>query len=352
MGQDLGGRRVRYPWANTALLIVLVFQLATGGLGLISGSHELRWTLWLHGIGGYAAVFLLFWKGRIIFDAFKRNWGVNLTRLAFAGMAVLLLIVLATGLSWTFIGRRFFWGLSLMTIHTLLAVGLTVLLGWHTLARRLIFRERYARDRRAFLRLGGVGIVGSVWWGLARLATEALNLPGATRRFTGSYETGSMSGTFPAVSWLFDDPPPVRVQGWRMWIEGSVDRRLSLTYAQLLEFVAEMAVETIDCTGGWYSTQQWSGVPVAVLLEMAGVKQSARSVTFEAITGYKRRFPLAVARSSFLATHVAGQPLSHGHGFPLRLVASGHRGFEWVKWVTRLRVNETSHLLQPPLPLQ
>jgi DMSO/TMAO reductase YedYZ molybdopterin-dependent catalytic subunit len=44
--------------------------------------------------------------------------------------------------------------------------------------------------------------------------------------------------------------------------------------------------------------------------------------------------------------------LSHGHGSPARLVAPGKRGFEWVKWVDHIEVNETSKWLQPPLPLQ
>ena len=43
---------------------------------------------------------------------------------------------------------------------------------------------------------------------------------------------------------------------------------------------------------------------------------------------------------------------SHGHGFPARLVAPGKRGFEWVKWVTSIQVNESPKWLQPPLPLQ
>ena len=53
-----------------------------------------------------------------------------------------------------------------------------------------------------------------------------------------------------------------------------------------------------------------------------------------------------------LATHVGDEPLSHGHGFPLRLVAPGKRGFEWVKWVESIEVNESPKWLQPPLPLQ
>ena len=53
-----------------------------------------------------------------------------------------------------------------------------------------------------------------------------------------------------------------------------------------------------------------------------------------------------------LALAVAGRPLSDGHGFPVRLVAPDRRGVEWVKWIARIEVNETSHLWQPPLPLQ
>jgi len=37
-------------------------------------------------------------------------------------------------------------------------------------------------------------------------------------------------------------------------------------------------------------------------------------------------------------THVGEEPLSHEHGFPLHLVALGHRGLEWVKWITRVEV--------------
>ncbi|HBJ30732.1 MAG TPA: sulfite oxidase, partial [Dehalococcoidia bacterium] len=35
------------------------------------------------------------------------------------------------------------------------------------------------------------------------------------------------------------------------------------------------------------------------------------------------------AREFVLATNVGGETLSHGDGYPLRLVAPGRRGFEW-----------------------
>jgi DMSO/TMAO reductase YedYZ molybdopterin-dependent catalytic subunit len=88
------------------------------------------------------------------------------------------------------------------------------------------------------------------------------------------------------------------------------------------------------------------------LLDAIPIDDSARSVTVRSITGYYRRFSLEDARGFILATSVGEETLSHGHGFPLRLVAPGRRGFEWVKWVTELEVSGIPSWLQPPLPLQ
>jgi Oxidoreductase molybdopterin binding domain len=52
-----------------------------------------------------------------------------------------------------------------------------------------------------------------------------------------------------------------------------------------------------------------------------------------------------------LATHVGDRPLSAGHGFPLRLVAPGRRGYWWVKWVDRVELRETPWWWQPPFPV-
>jgi DMSO/TMAO reductase YedYZ molybdopterin-dependent catalytic subunit len=88
------------------------------------------------------------------------------------------------------------------------------------------------------------------------------------------------------------------------------------------------------------------------LLERAGIKEDARSILFRSSTGYARRFSMEETGDLLLATHVEDEALSAGHGLPLRLVALGYRGYDWVKWVSELEVSRDPAWFEPPLPLQ
>lgn len=101
---------------------------------------------------------------------------------------------------------------------------------------------------------------------------------------------------------------------------------------------SEVREATLDCTGGFASTHIWRGVRVGTLLERAGVRESAGWVRFHSVTGYRWSLPLDEARDALLATHVGDEPLNHDHGAPLRLVAPGRRGFQWVKWIVAVDV--------------
>lgn len=341
----------RFPWANVALLAFLLVELTTGGIGLLGTSDPYRVLFWLHAVGAYGIVFVLFAKGVIVYHAVSRRPGLTRARVALGLMSALLLATLVTGFVWITVGPRYALGISLVNLHAYLAILLALLLAWHVVDRRWIVRVPAARDRAAFLRFVALAAAGVAFWQVERPVQRLLGTPGSRRRFTGSYERGSFAGAFPAVSWLNDDPAPVELESWRLVVDGAVERRLELTYEDMASRSGARLVATLDCTGGWYSTQEWSGVALGRLLDEAGVRPGARSVSVESITGYGRRFSLADARRLVLATRCSSEPLSHGHGSPARLVVPDQRGFDWVKWVARIRVSETSHLWQSPFPL-
>ena len=343
---------MRFPWANIILLFLLLFQVVTGYAGMVNNRESWRGLLWLHGVGAYALVILLFWKGGIIFDSLRRRKTWTRQRVGFLATAVLLLLTLLLGLLWTFQGRQYFLNVSYVSWHIYAALLLTAFVAWHSWRMRFIFRVSGSLARRQFLRSGALALAGLAAWRIADGSKRWFNLPGAARRFTGSYEYGRSGSRFPVVSWIADNPPPVDPANWMLTIDGAVEKSADYTYEQLQQVADDQMVATLDCTGGWYTTQTWQGVNVARLLDQAGILPQADSITFRSVSGYQRRFTVAEAGRYLLALGVAGDTLSHGHGFPVRLVAADKRGVEWVKWVTHIRVNTTGKIWQPPLPLQ
>lgn len=350
---------MRTPWVNLLLLVLLLGQLVSGYAGLTNGFASRAWFLWVHGIGAYAIILLCVLKAGIIMDSLRRRRRWSLARTGFIVLIILLLVVTVLGLVWTFVGPIYVAGFSLVSLHIYLAVPLILLLAFHTWRMRFVLRLPETTERRNVLRWAAFALAGGVAWFSVGRAKAWLGLEGAERRFTGSYEQGSFGGRFPSVSWIADRPPPISRQSWLLVVDGAVEEPLRLSLDQLRAMALEEVVATLDCTGGWFTAQRWYGVPVSELLAMAGLLGSARSVTFEAVSGYKRRFSVEASKGFILALGLLGggetidrQPLSHEHGAPLRLVAPGRRGVEWVKWLGRLRVNETGPYWQSPLPLQ
>jgi DMSO/TMAO reductase YedYZ molybdopterin-dependent catalytic subunit len=96
-------------------------------------------------------------------------------------------------------------------------------------------------------------------------------------------------------------------------------------------------------------TAEWTGTPLAPLLEEAGVADGAVEVLFTGLDRgveggepqhYQRALPLAEAlrEEVLLAYEIAGRPLPPQHGFPLRLVVPGWYGMTNVKWLDSITV--------------
>jgi DMSO/TMAO reductase YedYZ molybdopterin-dependent catalytic subunit len=165
--------------------------------------------------------------------------------------------------------------------------------------------------------------------------------------------------------------PRISLDRWHLDVDGEVTRPLRLTYALLRTLPSRSLVVTLECAGngrtaiepaaegepweyGAVATAEWTGVPLAAVLEQAGLSDRAREIVVEgADQGMvaTRRTPISFARSlpvakaldphTLLAYAMNGQPLSARHGFPFRLVVPGWYGMASVKWVTRITASAT-----------
>src|ERR687886_36580 len=342
---------------NVAILLLLAFELVSGLGSFLVGEPDDQWLFWLHRAGGLALVVLLAWKAGIAARSYRRR-GLGIGTGLSALFGVLFLGSLMTGLLWAIVGLpripvpvlESWTGLSL---HVALSVFLIPLFVVHTFLRWPRPIRADLVGRRAGLGTLGLLAAGLVFWRVQEVLAALAAPVGSQRRFTGSREEESFAGNLhPVTNWLSDRIQRIYADRWQLKVHGEVERENTLSYNEVLALGDAVRQAVLDCTGGWYTEQYWSGVSVAALLERAGIQDGARRLLFRSSTGYARRFPLDDADDLLLATHVEDEELSAEHGFPLRLVAPGYRGYGWVKWISEVEVSRDPRWLESPLPLQ
>jgi len=339
---------------NLALLVVLVAALATGGLAFAAGTGWGRPVVVAHALAGLAVLVLAPWKSPVVRRGLARRAGPG--RWASVTFGVLVLVAVAAGLAHATGTLTGLGPVSAMQVHVGAALAAVPLLVWHAAARGGARARRTDLSRRALLRTGAVAATAGLALLVMEGATRLAALPGARRRFTGSLPLAATGATadparIPVTQWLDDRVQVLDPAAWRLRVRAG-DAARDWTYEELAGF-GDRVEAVLDCTGGWYARATWEGVRLDRLLPPGTMRRPgiAASLVVTSATGYRRRLPLADARSLYVATRLGGRPLSAGHGFPARLVAPGRRGFWWVKWVTAIDLDPAPWWRQPPFPL-
>jgi hypothetical protein len=328
----MAGRRT-----NLALFAVLTSSLVTGVLAFGIGTATVRLVLIVHGVLGVAIVVISPWKSVIARRGISRRRAGTSASL---GFTVLIIVALVSGFLHSAGIIRSVGPLSIMQLHVGSALAAIPLLIVHVIARPTRLR-RMDLSRRNLMRSGALVAAGAAVYASKEALLRVTSAPGGERRFTGSFETGSFEPeTMPVTQWFDDSVQDVIGEDYVLHVAGR-----TFSVEELVRWDDQIRA-TLDCTGGWYSVQDWKGVRLDRL-----IRPSGRSIEVVSVTGYSRFLPAGEAATLLLATHVGGRPLSAGHGGPVRLVAPGRRGFWWVKWVERVSNSNRPSWLQPPFPL-
>ncbi|MGH2344453.1 MAG: sulfite oxidase, partial [Chloroflexota bacterium] len=161
--------------------------------------------------------------------------------------------------------------------------------------------------------------------------------------------------------------PRLTAEEWRLRVEGDVLRPRLLSFEDLLALPTRSLIVTTECAGngrfamhpetageqwkyGAVSTAEWTGAPLHVVLERAGLGNQVIEILFEGadrgaeersepVPAFERSLPLETALhpDTLLAYRMNGEPLSADHGFPVRLIVPRWYGVASVKWLTRIK---------------
>src|SRR4029453_7590388 len=154
--------------------------------------------------------------------------------------------------------------------------------------------------------------------------------------------------------------PDIDPDKHRLLIHGMVRRPLIFTMDALLRYPMISRIHFLECSGnsgvlyqpappnltagqthGLVSCSEWTGVPLRLLLEEAGVDRTAQWMLAEGgdSAAMSRSVPMAKAMDdAILALFQNGERLRPENGYPMRLFLPGWEGNMSVKWLRRLNI--------------
>jgi sulfane dehydrogenase subunit SoxC len=156
--------------------------------------------------------------------------------------------------------------------------------------------------------------------------------------------------------------PDIDPKEHRLLIHGMVARPLMFTVDSLLRYPMTTRTHFIECSGnsnrgltpqpaqvpagaihGNAACSEWTGIPLRVLLEEAGIDASAKWLLAEGADSahMSRSIPIEKALDdALIALYQNGERLRPENGYPVRLFLPGWEGNMSVKWLRRIKATD------------
>ncbi len=135
---------------------------------------------------------------------------------------------------------------------------------------------------------------------------------------------------------------------WQLEVGGLVERPAQFSLASLKAMPARTQITRHDCVEGWSAIGQWTGVPLAALLNQVGLKPQARYIVFHCADEFEKTLDGsgwyyesidlvdAFHPQTILAYAMNGRDLEVPHGAPLRLRVERQLGYKQAKYLMRI----------------
>ncbi len=133
-------------------------------------------------------------------------------------------------------------------------------------------------------------------------------------------------------------------EDYKLKIGGLVENPVELSLEELKDMGKEQNITMHHCIQGWSGIAEWGGLPLSQIIALVKPDPSVTTVAFfsfgEGLYGgvYYDTHTLenCMNPNSILAWEMNYQPLSLGHGAPLRLRVENQLGYKMVKWIERI----------------
>ncbi len=149
---------------------------------------------------------------------------------------------------------------------------------------------------------------------------------------------------FPLNTYDVDDPE-INLSNWNLSVSGAVQKPGNYTLQQI-QALPKVAQNTRHvCVEGWDVIGRFGGARLSEFLNMIGADRSARFITLECADDYYESLDMTTALhpQTLLCYEMYDQPLTRGHGAPLRLNVPTKIGYKQAKYLTGLKV---THVLE------